>query len=215
MKKNPGVEVLNVTDISNPVLIKSIKTQGTINDLVISGNQLFLVSWEVGLLIYDITNKSDPILVGQYVTQNNEAFGYVEVVNDLAYLVDWGQGLKIFNISNLSNISKIGSYKDTGECFSFDIFNNLGLLATTEGLKVLNISNPINLFEIGKYYKNGRVNKALLINNHIYIADQDKGLIILKMKKSESSMSISSGSLLNASGLLVLFVIYQKFRKKH
>ncbi|MHA2246977.1 MAG: LVIVD repeat-containing protein [Candidatus Hodarchaeales archaeon] len=190
MRRNPGIEVLNVSNLSNPVLIKSIDTQGDINDLCIQGNHLFLVSWEEGLLIYDITNKSDPMLVDQYKAQNNDEFEYIEVVNDVAYLVNWEQGLKIFNVADLSNISIIGNYNDTGECFSLSVYDKLGLLATTEGLKILNMTDSTNLFEIGIYYENGRVNRALLINSHIYVADQDNGLIILKMEESKSSKRI-------------------------
>ncbi|MEK6884013.1 MAG: hypothetical protein AABY22_30565 [Nanoarchaeota archaeon] len=114
---------LRILDISNPLNIVDVGTVDTPNgnvDLAIEGNYAYLAD-NTSLKIIDITNKSNPIIVGSYTTTALK----IKVLNKIVYLAGGGIGLVIIDANNPSNPVLLSS-----------IFAGGGPKASTSGMAV-------------------------------------------------------------------------------
>ena len=61
-----GCHIMDITDPSNPVYVKTLNYQGYANQVKVDGNLLYLASGEEGIHILDITNPKEPVEVVTY-----------------------------------------------------------------------------------------------------------------------------------------------------
>ena len=61
-----GIKIMNITDLSNPVTITDILTEGATKDMVLDGDQLTLAMGSNGIARYDLSDPSDPQLLATY-----------------------------------------------------------------------------------------------------------------------------------------------------
>ncbi|PWI47556.1 hypothetical protein CEE45_10910 [Candidatus Heimdallarchaeota archaeon B3_Heim] len=66
-----SITVTNISKIANPVHIKTILTDDDITDLKQVNQRLYAASSMEGLLIFDITNRTDPVYLGKYEDPEN------------------------------------------------------------------------------------------------------------------------------------------------
>ncbi|MCK4306458.1 MAG: hypothetical protein KAY24_19610, partial [Candidatus Eisenbacteria sp.] len=99
------LQIIDISDPSNPVLAGSYDTPDQARGVAVSGNLAFVADDHSGLQIIDISNPSSPVLAGSYDTPDR-AFD-VAVSGDLAFVADWESGLQVIahGQSMLGNIS--------------------------------------------------------------------------------------------------------------
>jgi hypothetical protein len=61
-----GLKVINVTNLSNPVLEGQFYTYADVRRVAASDNRVYALNYPVGLQVLDISSQGDPILVGTY-----------------------------------------------------------------------------------------------------------------------------------------------------
>lgn len=151
---------------------------GPMNDIVIQNNMAFVaVSWG-GLVIFDITDLSNPTFLGSYYeplnttsASDSELTSGVFVRDEIAFVADGANGLLIINISNPNTPFKIGHYKD-GELYQ-NVFvkNNYAYLIhgsdTLVILNVTNLSSPEFLSE--NRYKGSQFNDISAKNDFVFL----------------------------------------------
>ncbi|MCZ8191606.1 MAG: DUF4347 domain-containing protein, partial [Microcystis sp. LE19-338.1B] len=107
-----GLQIIDISNPTNPSLIGNYDTSGSAMDVQIVGNYAYVADYESGLQIIDISNPSNPTFKGNY---SGFGWGYgLEVVGNYAYVASDYQGLTIIDISNPSNPTLIGNYDTSG-----------------------------------------------------------------------------------------------------
>jgi hypothetical protein len=164
----PGwIYVLNISDPDKPKKMYQISYSNSANDVAVSGKYMYVADANNGMLIFDLTDKMNPELVGVfYVVKSNVS----ESCSTYAYspgtvcwhTTGWGgtsvavsgkyaflnganrQGFYIIDVSNPANPTQL--YHSIGmEVHNIAISGNDVYLARADGtvsLDLLNISNP-------------------------------------------------------------------------
>jgi hypothetical protein len=163
-----GFKIYNVSNPSSPALLGQTADPGTYHDLYVEGSLAYLADLEDGLIVFDISDLSNPSRLGDYdVGEQNAA--EVQVVGNLVYLAEFGPlggGLEIFNASNPSNLVKIGEYKDCGIVYNVQVIGEIAYLAAgLNQLITLNVSDPTHPAYLGTYHDGERV-------RYFYVEDQ-------------------------------------------
>ena len=83
-------QILDITDLSNPILLSKIVLPSLVYDIAISGNYAYVANGDDGLRIIDVSDPAAPTEVGFFDT-GSEAKG-VYLNNDYAYVADGGDG---------------------------------------------------------------------------------------------------------------------------
>jgi choice-of-anchor B domain-containing protein len=74
------VKIWDIHDLSNPVVasVISLPTNETysMHQVMTQGNLLYISAYEAGVLVYDISDATNPVQVGSYKTYNGDVNGY-------------------------------------------------------------------------------------------------------------------------------------------
>ncbi|MFW9966797.1 MAG: LVIVD repeat-containing protein [Candidatus Thorarchaeota archaeon] len=128
-------------------LIGEIDTGGSALSVHVEDDLAFVIDFgegaSHGLIIVDVTNPSQPEILGTY-----HAGGLpfaIESVDEIVYIADQFEGLRIIDISDPANPVEIEGYVGSGMAFDLEIVGDLLFMADNEyGMVVLDISSPSN-----------------------------------------------------------------------
>ncbi|MDH6097941.1 Ig-like domain-containing protein [Anabaenopsis sp. FSS-46] len=175
-----GLQIINITNPSNPSLTGSYNTPDFALGVQVVGNYAYVADGESGLQIINITNPSSPTLIGSFDTPNF-ALG-VQVVGNYAYVADGESGLQIINITNPSSPTLIGSFDTPGSAEGVQVVGNYAYVADGEsGLQIINITNPSSPTLTASYNTPGLAFSVQVVGNYAYVADDDSGLQIINI----------------------------------
>ena len=167
---NPGFMILNVSNPSTPTIINNFPTDFDVTDLEVVGNQAFLVCGDSSLTILDISNYTNPVILGKYLGPSGSFTIDVEISGNLAFLSFWKNGLKVLDISDPKNITVKGEFtrSNGGESIFLDLNGDYVFLTTmADGVVVLDVSNPENPIEVGGYSDSGKAYGIFVRNNYL------------------------------------------------
>ena len=143
-----GLQVIDISDPSNPAIIGSVDTPGSACAVAVTGNKAYVADYESGLQVIDISDPSNPAIIGSVDTPGY-AYG-VAVTGDKAYVADSGSGLQVIDISDPSNPAIISSVDTPGYANGVAITGDKAYVADSEsGLQIIDISDPSNPTIIG------------------------------------------------------------------
>ena len=123
--------------------------QGNANGITIVGDRAYLAAGTAGLMIFDITAPSTPVLLGSYDTEGAARAVDVDIDNDIAYVAA-GSDLVVLDIANLSDIGLVGS-GDTMSARDVKISGDYAYVADLNSVKVFNVANPPDFPIDGSY----------------------------------------------------------------
>ena len=147
-----GLRVLDISDITNPVLDDSMTYKGWPKDIAVVKNYVFVAD-VLGVKVFDKSKGFS--LVGKFETNKNR-IAKVLIRNNLAFLACEARGLRILDISELQNPKLIsGLLLPKGV---WDIFEHNGYVycaAYTEGLYKVEYANlkvlkTVSIFKASK-----------------------------------------------------------------
>ncbi|WP_049897881.1 DUF4347 domain-containing protein, partial [Microcystis aeruginosa] len=176
-----GLQIIDISNPTNPTLIGNYDTSGSAMDVQIVGNYAYVADYASGLQIIDISNPTNPTLTGNYSDWPlGSAYG-LEVVGNYAYVASDYQGLTIIDISNPSNPTLIGNYDTSSRALEVQVIGNYAYVADYEsGLQIIDVSNPENPTLKGNYDTPGIASDVEVVGNYAYVADGwDGGLQII------------------------------------
>lgn len=190
-------EGLRLIDVSNPAAPIAISFYDVPSERVlgvaISGNTVY-ISGSHGLHIVDVSTATTPTQRGSHpglVGWSND----VVVVGNTAYLADglfgFG-GLSIINVSNPAAPRMLGSI-DLGSTDHLAISGRYAYAAVGSDLYMVDVSNPTNPQRVGAYNIFTGICGLAAVDNYVYIAAGDNGLIILRLLRSKITSGISTG----------------------
>jgi hypothetical protein len=141
-----------------------------------AGRNLVFVGSGAGVLIYDISNPSDPQRRSQIAT--NETIQHLYYHNNLLHVANFQEGLIIIDVSNPSSPRKVGSYKPAGITFTMRVaargnYAYLGVedsTITKGGFFIIDIRDPAIPREVGYYDTPDSNCKGIAISgNYAYV----------------------------------------------
>lgn len=194
-----GLQLVNISTISAPSLIKTISSSNPIYDVQVSGTTAYIASsgFDSGLQLIDFSSSA--FIKGRY-NANDDAYS-VQVINNTAYLADGVSGLLILDISNAYAPSFKAQYNTTGYAFDIEIVGTTAYLidngGVNSGLHIVNLANPFAPYRIGTFSTVDAYD-VQLIGTTAYIADGSAGLKIIDVSNASTPRLIGS---YNTSGL--------------
>jgi tetrahydromethanopterin S-methyltransferase subunit B len=124
-------------------------TAGNANEVTISsdGNTAFVADYANGLVIFDISDLTNPNEIGHYNTSSNANGVTISSDGNTAFVADKDNGLVIVDISDLTNPNEIGHYDTAGYAYKISISSdgNTAFVADdSNGLVIVDISDLTN-----------------------------------------------------------------------
>ena len=156
---------------------------------VIESNIAYIASVSSGFVISNISNPSNPQLLGQ-----NSVGGAIRVAvsGSHAYVTYFGAGFKIFNISDLADPVLLGEYSDT-RSDAIEIKDKFAYFANAEvGLKVVNVSNPSLPQLVTTVSQTGGANDIHITNDTLYLGCWGEGIRVIDISDPISPLMLDS-----------------------
>ncbi len=169
--------IVDISDLGEPVKTGSVPVNNNNSgSIVISNNTAFLASYSDGVIVVDVTDKSNPSIIDTY--NGITGLADISVMNNTAYALSITLNKFIsLNISDPLNITQLDDLNvSSPEKFSID--GNYAYIAEgsgSESINIINISNPSNLQQVTKFNLTDNSNKPLrgytvTVNNGIAYA---------------------------------------------
>lgn len=140
---------VDITDLSDPqVLSDAIRTRGLVGEMCYANSTLYPATGPGGLEIWDVSDPSNPGLLGRYFTSDRT--WDVEVRDTIACIADWEGGLRMLSVADPANVYQVGWYDSPGAAYTMAIFRDTIVFLTDwdEGTQVVNVADPTDPFAI-------------------------------------------------------------------
>lgn len=134
------LEVWDVSNLAQPVKLKSIFTRGIIMDLKIQKNFLYVAAGCDGVHIFDVSNPKLPQKISSIASQD-WALSTTTSRNCL-YMADDDAGLRILDISNPHQPIEISRFSTQEEAQAIFVYKDYAYLACDDGLYILGCNAP-------------------------------------------------------------------------
>jgi len=154
-----------------------------IKDIKISGNLAFMVTYNHGLRVIDVSNLKEPMEIGHYNNRFSSSrfsgFENVSVSGNYAYLAQNTEGLKVLDISEPSKPRLINTYQSPRWITSVSAVGSLACITVHwEGMRVLDVSNPDSIREIGKLRLNDLGDDVQIHGQYAYVHEAYEHFVI-------------------------------------
>jgi hypothetical protein len=163
-----GLQILDLSNPSLPVLLGTIETPGYALDVELSGQTAYVADFS-GFRIIDISRPNAPEIVGSLT-----ALGLprdLAVVGNLVYVADL-DGLKIIDVSLPTAPQVLGAVATPGPAYGVAADGTLAYVADVEaGLHVVDVANPAAPVVVGTVAMPGGAYDVEVIGNFAYVAD--------------------------------------------
>ncbi|MCK4408803.1 MAG: hypothetical protein KAW67_01880, partial [Candidatus Eisenbacteria sp.] len=91
-----GVQVIDISDPTNPIWVGSCDTPGSASHVWIAGDHAYVADDTSGIQVIDISDPMNPVLVGSYDTSSEAR--HVAIAGDHAYVANYEFGLQVIEI---------------------------------------------------------------------------------------------------------------------
>jgi hypothetical protein len=195
---NPGPPIWNTLDSDG-------------HDATAIGNILYDFHGYSGTNIYDITNRSNPVLLGSMLDPNDGLIRYhhsgwpsadgnhVFLCDELAYQnTPDSPDINVYDISNPMNFQLVDSYSDPAPVHNaFRVGNFLHVSYYTSGYKVFDVSDPTNIQLCDEYDTSAFSGLAFsgawgcdpfLPSGNIIVSDTDNGLYVFSFTPTPTAI---------------------------
>ena len=189
-----GLQIIDVSNVTNPTFVGSYSTPGQASGVTISGNYAYVGDGYRGLQIIDVSNVANPIFISSYDTPG---FSRTVVLSgNYAYIAagDVG-GLQIIDVSNITNLTRAGRLVTLGDAYDLALSDNYVYIAIgTAGLQIIDVSNVANPTFAGFYDTPGAAYGIEVSGNYAYVADDFGGFHIIDVGNKASPRLVGSCS---------------------
>ncbi len=161
------IRILDLADPVNPIAVGFLNQNsvlcpsglGDTHDMWCEGDTCYYASLNDGILIVDVTDKSNPSFVQTHRYPKNFTHNiwpsadrkYVFTTDET---VSPSGHLRVFDIRDKNRIQQVGSYQATAASTIHNVFvrDTLAFISYySEGVKVLNVTDPTNPVEVASY----------------------------------------------------------------
>ncbi len=167
-----GLFVVSIYNPSNPLSLGSVANSDNflLENLDLNGNTLAVCAHTDGVLLYDISNQSNPVQIASIPANNAWT---VELAGGYAYVADEDKIL-VVEISNLSSPVQIGEIQLTNAVKGLAIDNGFLYAALgSDGVDIYNLNDPENPQYLDNYNTTTLANRLSTFNGKLAVADWD------------------------------------------
>ncbi len=174
-----GLEILNIDDLTAPVLVNRITQYGDVHCVDLYQG---LLSAGIGdkLYFFDISDPVNPVIKG-----TEDMPGFMGTIYDIAfdgdyaYLATFMDGLYIVDIGSTDNPYVVGHVDPGGWCYGVSVSGNYAFLACHfYGFRVVDISDKVNPVEVFSYNTTGVAYDCKAVDGCLYVAGSVSGLFV-------------------------------------
>jgi sugar lactone lactonase YvrE len=186
-----GLQVVNVTDRTHPVIAASLALAGNADGVTLVGNLAFVAAGAAGLYCVDVSNPLAPVVRGQVGTSGTALA--VTVQGNTAYVAN-STNLFLANVSNPASISAISSLPLAGliRGVSVDPKRNVAVVAAdASGIYVVDVSNPAAPAKLSQL-STGDAHQVVISGNYVFVADYQDLTTSATYQNSLVSVDISN-----------------------
>lgn len=166
-----GLQVVDVSDHSNPRIVAARPLPGNANDVVVAGSYAYVAAGIAGVQIVNISNPLAPVLSGSLST--GDVAWDVVVKGNRAYVANGASGLVILDVSTPAAPIRLGSLSLVGTSKGVDV-DTVRQIAVVgrgaNGLAVVNIANPAAPALLGTLPA-ADVRDVAVSGNFVFLAD--------------------------------------------
>jgi len=185
------VDVVNITNLDNPVQSDSLIIPGGINDMAMAGSYIFVLEegyYSPELHVVDVSNPENLGIVKSITFSNY--LNYIAIIGNYAYVANSTVGVQIINISNPLNPVIEGVYQiPNATGYGIWLKSVDGKLYVAAELEddsiaqyIMDVSNPTNPVKVGDFkhfdHEITSFKDALKVENYIYYPYLNDGLLI-------------------------------------
>ena len=178
-----GVHIVDISDISNPTLVKFVDTADQAHEVIVVGNYAYVATEDGGFSVVDISNLNNASeIVTRHLFGDDAAAGLV-IDGNYAYVANNTEsggngGLVIFDISDPTNPIQVGSLVMDYPWQIAKSGNYVYIAAQTGGMKVIDVSNPTIPTLVSTYSDVTTVRDVVVSANYLYLACGNDGVKI-------------------------------------
>jgi hypothetical protein len=129
-ERSIGMEIINVSNPSNPQNVSNYDTPGYAYDVAVGGNYAFVADG-TSLYIINVTNPFNPVYAGNFSTQNATYFGIALNYPYQAFTADYEFGVETFSTTVPGSPNQLGYYNTDGFAINLAFFD--GYVFTADG----------------------------------------------------------------------------------
>ncbi|TKJ42114.1 hypothetical protein CEE37_00105 [candidate division LCP-89 bacterium B3_LCP] len=203
-----GIQVLDVTDNSQPIFQGEKDTPGYAWECIKSGAHLYVADGSGGLQVVNVVSPSIPYIVGSLNEQELGGWARdLHIESSLLYLAAENGGLKIVSVATPSQPYVIGEgYNTDGTALGIAKVDTIVYLADGhEGVLIIGVSDPLHPNLISQWNTDGIARDIKVMDDYAYVADDENGLVILDVGDPEIPHEVAN---LDTTGIAVGLDIY-------
>jgi hypothetical protein len=212
-----GLEIIDMSDVSDPTKAGQFFTGGW--PCIYISEDIAYYGDNSGLRAINVSIPDSPLQISR---PSNVGVLDIHVHEDLLFMASHQHGVRIYNISDPRAFVQLGQFTDVGE--SYGVSGNathLYVADLQEGAQLIDISDPSAPQKI-KEYTDTVPHDIFYDGEYVYLADQDRALIILDydLKGIYSDSAIPGLRFIPASdiailglGLILIIVVLTSFLK--
>ncbi|HRI15822.1 MAG TPA: hypothetical protein PLX89_22725 [Verrucomicrobiota bacterium] len=179
-----GLEVIDVSQPTNPLRVGGVDILGDAFGIDVAGNYAYVADGNGGLKVLDVSNPANPVQVGE--TDTGSAAQRVQVVGNYAYVADAKSGLLVIDVSNPSRPTRVGGVQSGDGAIDVQVVDNYAYVVDQQtGLVVLDMSNPANWVRVGQYDTMGLASGVKVVEKYAYLTAEE-GLLVIDVSNPVS-----------------------------
>ena len=132
------VEIIDITNKSNPKFQSALNLSGWVNSLTLKEDLAYITTGEEGLVIVNVTEPTNPKVVSK-LDYGGEPIG-IQIEGNFAYIADYTNGFEVINISDPYNPVEIGQFDDDGAPLYLHVVENYAFVGDQlQGVEIIQI----------------------------------------------------------------------------
>ncbi|MBN2543038.1 T9SS type A sorting domain-containing protein [bacterium] len=174
---NNGMQIVNITDITNPDYDTSYTATSYCTDIAIIDEIAYLTYNDVGIKRINIADPIHPMPMGEYSSPAPTAL-YVD--EDCVYFTDDEDGLVILHRNYMSLLGQYPMTWTTLDICKLDYY--LFVAGDDDGVYIFDIADPTEPELIGQYETDDDAKGVCVEPGWLYVAEKDEGIEVLNIE---------------------------------
>jgi hypothetical protein len=196
-----GLEVVDVSDVSNPVSLPSYFTDGYAQGVAASHPLVYVTDEPTGLYILDLSEPDSPVVVSVQETKESRAGGrgmpsvpsplvgisesVVAPSSKIAVLLDRADGLlHIYDVSKPAAPVKVTTFNTLTRSENLKVRESRAYIAGgPAGIQVIDLSNPSKPVIVGTFKTTRPARDVAATDSLVFAATGNGGVVILRQSR--------------------------------
>ncbi len=190
---NDGFEIFDISNPFKPSKVGELEIENGAFGITVIDNFAFVSAQGLGLVIANITDKTEPVMISQTSVGGIATRSFVH--GDYVYVASYDSGLKIVDISDITTPSLVGSYFNTGKIDCVWANGNYLYVANTGvGLEILDISDRENPTSVTTLYTLGGATDLHRSGDLLFVSTYASSVFVLNISTASNPIQIGSYS---------------------